>query len=437
MKVTITPHSRNIINGLMIMNISIPEEGIVQEVNITPIKSFEIIPRPSVESLDFLYFSVYISIIDRLIKREWFADNWSRNIEVEIPVSNPKKWEESRDKFEKALNFLSGDNWSLIFVNLEENYFQIDELPLLENNKRYKHVCLFSGGLDSLIGAIDLAQNEDNIILSSFYDGHGAISDKQNKLFREIKGSKNIFLNQFALKSFYSNENTTRVRSILFLGLAIFTAINLDIPTITTPENGLIAINIPLTSSRAGSNSTRTMHPYFISCLQQALISLGHNIKIDNPYIFMTKGEMLLSCDNKTLLNTLIKETMSCSHPSIRQYWCRKDVKHCGYCMPCIIRRASIHKYDSSKDSGYDYGIDIFDKDEMRLDQDGIIPRNLKAVLYFLSLNPTEDKYKKLLRQVVKLDNQDKIIKMISHGYDEIRLLINDKGYQSIKEVIA
>jgi len=258
---------------------------------------------------------------------------------------------------------------------------------------------------------------------------------KQDKLFNHIKKNKNIFLSQFTLNRIKSNEDTTRARSVLFLGLSIYSAINLNIPKIITPENGLISINLPLTSSRAGANSTRTMHPYFIKSFQNALLLLGHNITIENPYIDKTKGEMLVECKNEILLKTLLKSSMSCSHPSIKQQWKRRDVSHCGYCMPCIIRRASIHRYNGLLDQGGDYGIDIFNEDEMTLEQDGVIPRNIKAMLEFLSLRHDKRTYKKLLNQVVKIDNTDEIIKMLINGYDEIRLLVRDKGSKEMQRI--
>jgi 7-cyano-7-deazaguanine synthase in queuosine biosynthesis len=437
MQIVISPYIRDVTNGLMSMKILVPDVGIEQEIRISPLQAFQIIPRPTKKSLDFLYFSVYVSVIDRLIKRSWFADNWTRNIEVSIPVSDTMSWLEAKGELEKALNFLSGDHWSLSFYDIQDGYFLTDELPLEENDKTYTNICLFSGGLDSFIGAIDLAEEDDNIILSSFYDAHGALFGKQNDIYQKIKGNKNIFLSQFALNRIKSNEDTTRARSVLFLGISMFLAINLGISKIITPENGLISVNLPLTTSRSGSNSTRTMHPYFISSFQKAISILGHNIEIDNPYIYMTKGEMLLNCKNKVLLNDLLKQTMSCSHPSMRQYWHRKDVKHCGYCMPCIIRRASINKYNSSKDNGHDYGIDIFNEDELRLDQNGVIPRNVKAIIDFLALKLDKKEYRKLLNQSVKVENADLLVDMVDRGYNEIRQLINDKGNETMKGAIS
>lgn len=437
MKVTISPHSRDIISGLMTIRIEIPDMNIVQEVRITPIQAFQIIPRPTEESLDILYFTVVVSVVDRLIKREWFADNWTRNIEITMPVSNIANWLKAKELLEQSLNFLSGDHWFLSFNKIQNNYFSTDKLPIEKINTSYTDICLFSGGLDSLIGAIDLAKNGDNIILSSFYDGHGAINSKQKELYDRIKDNKNIFLSQFALNKIKSNEKTTRTRSILFLGIALYLAVNLKISKITAPENGLISINLPLTTSRTGSNSTRTMHPYFISSFQEAISILGYDIEIENPYLYMTKGEMLLNCKNKQLLNNLIEKTISCSHPSTRQHWQRKkDINHCGYCIPCIIRRASINRYDSTKDSGNDYGIDIFNESEFKLNQSGVIPRNIKAMTNFLSLKLNKKEYRKLINQTVKVENIDLLTDMIDRGYDEIRKLIIDKGNRTMRDRI-
>lgn len=33
---------------------------------------------------------------------------------------------------------------------------------------------------------------------------------------------------------------------------------------------------------------------------------------------------------------------MSCSHPDIGRMKFEKDARHCGYCLPCVIRQAAI-----------------------------------------------------------------------------------------------
>jgi len=128
------------------------------------------------------------------------------------------------------------------------------------------------------------------------------------------------------------------------------------------PENGLISLNIPLTNSRLGSSSTRTTHPYYLKMFQELLVKLGVKVTLKNPYQFLTKGEMLLSCKEPDFIKEHYKETMSCSHPDqVRWVKGSAEPKHCGTCLPCTIRRASVLKAfetdtTSYKDADYKNG---------------------------------------------------------------------------------
>jgi len=52
----------------------------------------------------------------------------------------------------------------------------------------------------------------------------------------------------------------------------------------------------------------------------------------------MTKGELLTGCKDKKLLGELIGYSTSCGK------YLRSGHQHCGRCVPCMVRRAAIHK---------------------------------------------------------------------------------------------
>ena len=52
---------------------------------------------------------------------------------------------------------------------------------------------------------------------------------------------------------------------------------------------------------------------------------------------------MIADCANLPLLTSLIPDSMSCSSPT-KGRWQGQGIQHCGYCLPCIIRRAAIHR---------------------------------------------------------------------------------------------
>ena len=89
------------------------------------------------------------------------------------------------------------------------------------------------------------------------------------------------------------NDNNTRSRSFLFIGYALFVMTGMDnINELLVPENGLIALNVPLDETRVGSFSTRTTHPFYLSLWNELLEGLGVNLSVKNPYWNRTKGEM-------------------------------------------------------------------------------------------------------------------------------------------------
>ena len=111
--------------------------------------------------------------------------------------------------------------------------------------------------------------------------------------------------------------------------------------TLRVPENGLIALNVPLDPLRLGSNSTRTTHPYYMARWNDLLTELGIEGRVENPYWDKTKGEMAAGCLNAALLAKLAPDSLSCSSPT-KGRWQGLGIEHCGYCLPCLIRRAAL-----------------------------------------------------------------------------------------------
>ena len=397
------------------------------------------ISKPTKLSLDILYFTSIIYAIDKIIQRDKSYDCWSRDIQVNMLVSQVDLWNNAKDTLKEAVDFLTSDNWIFNFINLEgTSYFEREETLAL--NGKFENICLFSGGLDSLAGAIDLIDEKDNVLLISHIDGHGSSTPLHLQLISEIRNSynsKNIRQSSFHVytEDKLDHEGTTRGRSILFHGLALFHAINLGINEIITSENGVISINLPLTPSRTCSNSTKTMHPYFIKKFEDALKLLGLQIKINNPSLLKTKGEMLVESRNIELIKNLATNTLSCSHGGGHMPGWYRNSLNCGYCIPCTIRRASIHKFDNNLDKCIDYGHKLNSQEinlsalDKRLD--------LLALAYFLNKNLTREQLKREVKLMAKIDNIDDVVDMLIRGYTEIKKYIFDKGDDNIKRLFS
>ena len=46
--------------------------------------------------------------------------------------------------------------------------------------------------------------------------------------------------------------------------------------------------------------------------LQKLIAELGLQVKIKNPFQFKTKGEMILECKDRVVLQEILDKTMSC-----------------------------------------------------------------------------------------------------------------------------
>ena len=139
-------------------------------------------------------------------------------------------------------------------------------------------------------------------------------------------------------------ENSTRSRSFLFIAYGVCALSGVTTTnTLYVPENALIALNVPLDSLRIGSHSTKTTHPFYLHSWNKLLSDMGIRISVLNPYWNKTKGEMADECYNKDFLRTVIADSISCSSPQKIRYQ-KAPPQHCGYCVPCLIRRAAITK---------------------------------------------------------------------------------------------
>lgn len=317
---------------------------------------------PSPVAADLLRLGAGVFCADKLILRDEAEDHWSRALSLHLPVSDHRLWEASAPLLKETLDFLSGDVWSLSFT---PEGGDVGEPTAAQRSDSV--VSLFSGGLDSLVGAIDLLEQEKTVVLVGHHDS--ALTDnRQVELFKALRdhygvdrvSHRRLLLRPAARRAKQARplgggqrENTTRSRSLLFIsaGVAVADSLAPDVP-LYVPENGFIGINVPLTSARSASLSTRTTHPKFMANLKSFLSHLGLEHPLENPYRLMTKGELLAGCRNPGLLATLVPTTISCSHPEAPRYRGRPQ-GNCGYCYPCLIRRASLHRAGLDSPAGY------------------------------------------------------------------------------------
>jgi len=398
---------------------------------------------------DFFLISSFVYGIDNLVNRELYSvDGWAREIEVGFPVKNIQTWQGNEELLEQTLKFLTGDYWKITFIQLDVSNFYIEKkgrwkqnIPVFDKNA-IKIASLFSGGLDSLIGVINALQNlsqNEKIILASHFDSNsvGPSSDQTTleKLLSEDFPNRIYWVQSTITLSRHDIsgirlplEDSYRSRSFLFIGIGLY-LITEDISTseLIIPENGTISLNYPLTPSRASSLSTRTTHPFVINLLQELINRIVGQIKITNPYSLQTKGEMVYSCLNLQVLEKTYFESVSCGKRGRKLNWdIKTGTEHCGVCMPCIFRRAALHK------KGWDtqvYGIDILQASSINQYVD------MPALFDYLKSDLSNEKIKRdlVVNGSLPLDKLNNYAGVVVRSRIEVLKWFSDKGNSYIK----
>lgn len=411
-------------------------------------------------AFDFLVTSMVVYNVDRAINRLQYSDvGWSRNLNVVgIPVRNLQAMNNSKLHLESAINFLTGDCWSLEFIQADV-YNYAPDMVRNYNRNEYEKVALFSGGLDSLIGFVDetytLSPDKKILLISHMELGkehndqskilgycaeHGIYDGKYDQLLLNAGlkiGSWNI-----PTKS----ESTFRSRSLLFFAAGLYAAFNIgEHVNLIVPENGTISINIPLDPGRRSSCSTRTTHPTFIKKLELALSDMGVNNRLYNPYRLKSKADMMLDCfrtdAKKVILEQLYDFSCSCAKRGHNFYWDKSSneikvgkITHCGMCLPCIYRRVALDAVGLD-DTGR-VGTDVFNG--VRFDLNNNMQkssRDFRALLSFLKSrnNPAYIKQELMLNGIYDRQELNEYIDLAIHSYDQVKDWINRKGNVFIK----
>lgn len=295
---------------------------------------------PSAQVWDFVQFCLAVCAADLACLRSTSADGWTRVIELTVGLHEPLRWPPFQEQLEALLKVLTGDYWKLHFV--AGGAAPPDGRPVAT---AHDCVSLLSGGLDSLIGGIDLvAQGRRPMFVSQLAHED---SQRQRNYAAQLGGVGSHWQWSHGISFSGQRETSTRARSLAFYAFAVLAAsrVAADPVQVFVPENGFICINPPLVPGRVSSLSTRTTHPQFIAMLQSALDGLDVPVRLELPYQFKTKGQMLNECLNQPLLQQLAADSTSCGR--FRTY----NRKHCGRCVPCMIRKAAFIAWDPARDT--------------------------------------------------------------------------------------
>ncbi len=318
--------------------------------------------HPADRAWDLLSISLSVIAADICCPRR-SPDGWTREINLSVAVIDTDFWNSEKDLLERQLRFLTTDLWHIHFLKggLLPVHGQEEAIP------NEDCVVLLSGGLDSLVGALNLvAEGKKPYAVSQVSKGD---KERQASFASTIGGGLSHLQLNHNTNYPGQNELSQRARSLIFLAYGVVTATALkryregEEVTLYVSENGFISINPPLTGARLGSLSTRTTHPVFLNLFRRLLNSAGLRVRLVNPYQFKTKGEMLAECENQDYLKNNAHMTTSCGR------FGRNAYHHCGRCVPCMVRRAAFERWGASDSTQYVYdNLSTDDKQHARFD---------------------------------------------------------------------
>ena len=322
---------------------------------------------------DLAEIASYVYCADQAVTRggegvDAFGKNWRRRFSFHVPVRALHIWSlpEVAACLEATLSFLSDDEYSFHFVERRNASPMQRYLKLIDDESvrsEIDEVLLFSGGLDSLAGAVqEVVRDKKRVALVS-HRSNPKISSRQVKLVDALREfcSHNqprhipVWVHK---RESSSREYTQRSRSFLYASLAFVVARMLGLDRIRFYENGVVSLNLPISEQAVGARATRTTHPQTLSGFAKLFtLLIQRPFAVENPFLWHTRTEVV-NLIGDAGCGELIGHSVSCVHTHEQT----ADKPHCGRCSQCVGRRfATLASKYADKDPSTIYKVDLLE----------------------------------------------------------------------------
>jgi len=319
--------------------------------------------------IDLLEIATYVYAADQSVSRGSdrdidFGKRWHRSIRMDVPVRDRSFWTKRNtlQQLQHVLSDLSDDKWRFEFREyrnpppVQEHFVFGDEWP-----PNVDSVLLFSGGLDSLGGAIEEIQDGKRQIALVSHRSNPKTDAQFTGLFDELRkkapGVRLTHVPVWASKARdLTKETTQRTRSFLYASLGMAVATMLRAKELKVYENGIISLNLPISDQLLGARATRSTHPCVMNGFEKLFgLLVGKSASVHNPFLWKTKTDIVRAIHDAGY-GSLIRYTQSCGNTRGRT----KMNTHCGECSQCIDRRFAILAAGvDEEDPNEMYGVDL------------------------------------------------------------------------------
>lgn len=299
-------------------------------------------------TLDLLEIAAYVYAADRLVSRgrsnavEYNA--WGRTLDFRIRVRDYDFWSQEtvRNQLSKTLQYMTGD--MEVSFSFEPGHstaptgmFDSDKTRAVSPGAD-DHIALFSGGVDSLAGALDLLTSDTGRVLLVSHESSTGVVRTQRALVESLQGQygERVVHYRFGCQLIGQRapEETQRSRSFLYAAIAFALCDAKGGGEFYVHENGVTSINLIRREDSGNARASRTTHPKAMRFMQDLLrIISERTITIRLPYLLKTKRDVMERVD--ALCPSLLSSTVSCT----RTYKLSGPATHCGTCFQCVDRR--------------------------------------------------------------------------------------------------
>ena len=148
---------------------------------------------------DLLDLALYVYSADQATTRcnggrvdgQEIGRGWRRRLYLRVAVRLPDLWESLRDRLTTTLSFLSDDEYHFEFVPLRKDYslgpfIDFEETPFTGH---VDEVVMFSGGLDSLAGAVQESLIDHRQVLLVHHRSTSKRAPRHERLVRELSAA--------------------------------------------------------------------------------------------------------------------------------------------------------------------------------------------------------------------------------------------------------
>jgi hypothetical protein len=300
---------------------------------------------------DFGWLALAIYLADRTAPRNPYGNNgpafWRRRIHIAIAVSDPALWQSVTDSLIHALEFLTEDDWTFEFNGQRAAFAAESQEHFREmRGPRIGWTSLYSGGLDSVAGALRWLRSVAGIGLLVSGQTHPRISASQQAQVAEMRdhfpqriehvGIDYGVPDKHGLSGF---ESSQRTRAFIHTALGSLAALMTENKKLFLFENGFGALNLPCDSAQIGSQNSRGTHPIFLQRMAAFVRAVFDcPFVIANPFTFSTKAQML-AASGMDEFASLFRKSFSCDRfPNYHH-----NTPQCGCCASCLVRRLAFH----------------------------------------------------------------------------------------------